>query len=144
MPCPSVREPAPLRATSDGQGQVTRVFAVLATGGKQYRVAENDRIQVELLDKEAGDHLELKDVLMLGDGKKVTVGSPYVHGASVRAKVLGQVKGAKIDAIVYKRRKRSRRRFGHRQGYTELLIEKISAGSKASSKEEGKETQDEG
>jgi large subunit ribosomal protein L21 len=111
---------------------MAQVQAIISQGGKQYRVQENDRILVESLACKEGDQVEIKDVLMLTDGAKVTLGSPCVAGASVRARVTGEAKGPKVEAIVFKRRKRSRRRFGHRQGYTELLIEKIDSGSRAS------------
>lgn len=113
------------------KGSKGKVFAVLSTGGKQYRVAENDRIVVESLDSSEGDKVVFKEILLLADKGNVTFGSPFVSGASVKAKVLGQGKGPKINALVYKCRKRYRRRFGHRQRYTELLIEKIEARPKS-------------
>jgi large subunit ribosomal protein L21 len=122
------------------RGRVQTVFAVVCQGGKQYRVAKDDRILVESLPDKDGGKVEIKDVLMLCDKGKVTLGSPYVAGASVRAKVVREVKGPKLDTLVFKRRKRSRRRFGHRQRYTELLIEKIEPGAKVPSKKAAAKT----
>ena len=102
------------------------MYAVIRTGGKQYRVAEGDRIRVEKLAGEVGSDIELDEVLMLG-GDKVAVGSPLVEGAKVKAKIVAQDKAKKIIVFKYKRRKNYRRKNGHRQPYTELEITGVEA-----------------
>lgn len=104
------------------------MFAIIQTGGKQYQVREGENLLVEKLELNAGDTLEL-DVLLLADeeGKEVKVGTPVVSGAKVKATVLAQTKGEKIEIIKYKPKVRYRRHNGHRQSYTEIKIEKIVA-----------------
>jgi len=102
------------------------MYAVIRTGGKQYRVAEGDRIRVEKLAGEVGSDIELGEVLMLG-GDKVAVGSPLVEGAKVKAKIVAQDRAKKIVVFKYKRRKNYRRKNGHRQPYTELEITGVEA-----------------
>lgn len=97
------------------------MYAVIKTGGKQYRVSEGDRIRVEKLDGEVGSELSFDEVLMLG-GDKVAVGTPTVDGASVSAKIVAQDRAKKIVVFKYKRRKNYRKKYGHRQPYTELVI----------------------
>ena len=97
------------------------MYAVIKTGGKQYRVSEGDRLRVEKLDGNVGSELTFDEVLMLG-GAKVAVGSPLVDGASVKAKIVAQDRAKKIIVFKYKRRKNYRRKYGHRQPYTELEI----------------------
>ena len=103
------------------------MYAVVKTGGKQYKVQEGDTIRVEKLEVKEGDTVELDTVLMLTDGDKVTVGTPVVEGASVSATVKAQGRGKKIRIIKFKRRKHYRRQMGHRQAYTELAITGIKA-----------------
>ena len=103
------------------------MYAVIKTGGKQYKVQEGDTIRVEKLDGSEGDNIKFDDVLMLTDGEKVTVGTPLVEGASVSATVKAQGRGKKITIIKFKRRKNYRKQAGHRQAYTELAITGISA-----------------
>jgi large subunit ribosomal protein L21 len=103
------------------------MYAVIKTGGKQYKVQEGDTIRVEKLDGSEGDNIKFDDVLMLTDGDKVTVGTPLVEGASVSATVKAQGRGKKIKIIKFKRRKNYRKQAGHRQAYTELAITGISA-----------------
>jgi large subunit ribosomal protein L21 len=100
------------------------MFAVIKTGGKQYRVAEDDTITVEKLAGEVGDVITLGEVLMLG-GDKPTVGGPTVAGASVAAEVVEQGRGDKIIAFKKRRRQNSRRKRGHRQEFTRLRITEI-------------------
>lgn len=108
------------------------MYAVVRTGGKQYRVAKDDVIELERLDGEAGDKIQLTDILMVGEaGKKPTIGTPVVKGASVTAEVLDQTRGDKIDVIKFKRRKNYHRLHGHRQDLTKV---KITAISKAAAK----------
>jgi large subunit ribosomal protein L21 len=97
------------------------MYAVIKTGGKQYRVSQGDRIRVEKLPGEVGADITLDEVLMLG-GDKVSVGAPLVSGASVSAKIVAQDRAKKIIVFKYKRRKGYRRKYGHRQPYTELEI----------------------
>ena len=101
------------------------MFAVIRTGGKQYRVAPNDVIEVERLPGAAGDIIELGEVLMLGEGDKVTLGAPLVGGASVGASVLAQSRGDKVLVFKKKRRHNYRRKNGHRQDLTVLRITEI-------------------
>jgi len=111
------------------------MFAVIKTGGKQYKVAEGDEIVIEKLETEAGKDVTFENVLMLGDGKKVTIGEPTVAGASVVAEVAEQRKGAKV--MIFKKRQRStyRRKKGHRQLETVVTIKSILAdGKKAPAK----------
>jgi large subunit ribosomal protein L21 len=98
------------------------MYAVIRTGGKQYKVAKNDVIVVEKLEAEAGKIFEFGDVLMVTDGGKATVGSPTVAGAKVTATVLAQGKGEKVIIFKKRRRQNSRRKNGHRQLETTLRI----------------------
>jgi len=111
------------------------MFAVIKTGGKQYKVAENDEIVVEKLDADAGETVTFEDVLVLGDGDKVSLGVPLVAGASVVGEVAEQRKGDKV--VIMKKRQRStyRRKKGHRQLETVVKITSILAdGKKAPAK----------
>lgn len=100
------------------------MYAVVESGGKQYRVAVGDVIEVEKLNASDGDEVVLDRVLMIG-GDSVKVGAPLVEGAKVTAKVVGSGKHPKILVFKYKPKKNYRRRFGHRQPYTKLEITKI-------------------
>lgn len=102
------------------------MYAVIKTGGKQYRVSEGDRLRVEKIAGAKGDTIELAEVLMLG-GERVAVGSPLVSGAKVSAEIIGQGLGKKIVVFKMRRRKRYRRKNGHRQPFTELRVKTISA-----------------
>ncbi|MEO0392439.1 MAG: 50S ribosomal protein L21 [Pseudomonadota bacterium] len=102
------------------------MYAVLKTGGKQYRVAKGDVIKVEKLDGEAGGKITLDEILMVGEGDKTTVGSPLVKGAKVTAEILGQDRAAKIIVFKKKRRQNYRRKKGHRQDITVLRITDIA------------------
>ncbi len=108
------------------------MFAVLKTGGKQYRVAANDVLTVEKLVAEAGETVQFNEILMLG-GDTVTVGAPFVAGASVKAEVLEQVLGEKVISFVKRRRKHSsQRKRGHRQHLTRVrIIDILAGGAKA-------------
>jgi len=113
------------------------MFAVIKTGGKQYRVKQGDKLRVESLDADEGETVSLDQVLMAGDGADVVIGDPLLSSASVSAKVLSHGRGKKIDIIKFRRRKHYRRQMGHRQNFTELEITGIngvSAGSSSSSK----------
>ncbi|KMP10806.1 50S ribosomal protein L21 [Candidatus Nitromaritima sp. SCGC AAA799-A02] len=102
------------------------MFAVLNTGGKQYKVSQGDLIEVEKLGGNIGDTVTLDKVLMVGEGEKVEVGSPYVSGCKVTGEVTDQGKGTKIIVFKKKRRKSYRRKNGHRQLFTQLKITKIT------------------
>ena len=103
------------------------MHAVIQTGGKQYRVAQGDKLRVERLQAAEGEQLDLPEVLLVSDGDDIKVGTPRVDGASVQAKVLGHGRGKKIEVIKFRRRKHHQKRTGHRQDYTELEITGISA-----------------
>jgi large subunit ribosomal protein L21 len=102
------------------------MYAVIATGGKQYRVEQGDILRVEKLDAQEGDMVDFDQVLMLGAGEDVNIGAPYLQGSKVSAEVLGQGRAKKIEIIKFKRRKHHRKQMGHRQSYTELLIKEIT------------------
>jgi len=106
------------------------MYAVVKTGGKQYRVAKDDKILVERIEGEAGAQVQLDNVMMLVDGEKVTVGAPKVEGAAVAAEVVEQTRGPKIIIFRRKRRKNHRRTQGHRQDLTLLKITDILADGK--------------
>ncbi len=102
------------------------MYAVVRTGGKQYKVSEGDLLKVEKLEGAVGDTIELKEILMVG-GEKVAIGTPLVPSASVVGKIVEQGKGKKILVFKSKRRKNFRKLYGHRQPRTILRIEKINA-----------------
>lgn len=104
------------------------MYAVIKTGGKQYRVSEGDKLRVETLTAEAGSDISLAEVLAVGNGESVTIGTPLVANASVTAKVLQHGRGKKVRIIKFKRRKHYRRQMGHRQNFTEVEITGINAG----------------
>ena len=106
------------------------MYAVVKTGGKQYRVAKDDKIVVDRMIGEDGDSVVLDQVLMMADGDKVTVGSPVIEGAAVGATVLRQTRGPKIMVFRRKRRKNFRRIRGHRQDLTLLQINEIAPDGK--------------
>ena len=103
------------------------MYAIIRTGGKQYQVEAGDTLRVEKLQGEVGDTLELSDVLLLVDGETVKVGQPVVDGAKVVAKILEQGRHKKVLVFKKKRRKGYQVKKGHRQMYTALSIETISA-----------------
>jgi len=103
------------------------VFAIIRTGGKQYKVGQGQVIVVERLPYEAGQEIELEDVLLVSSEHGVSVGSPLVEGARVRATVVAHERGPKILSFRYKSKKRVRRRRGHRQELTRLRIKAIEA-----------------
>ncbi|MBK1734496.1 50S ribosomal protein L21 [Halorhodospira abdelmalekii] len=104
------------------------MYAVIRSGGKQYRVAEGEVVRVEKLPAQVGERIELDDVLMVGQGGDVKVGTPRVDGATVQAEVVDQGRGRKIEVVKFKRRKNYRRHHGHRQHYTDIKITGIQAG----------------
>ena len=103
------------------------MYAVIKSGGKQYKVEKGDKLKVEKLDTEAGKNIKISDILMLVDGDNVTVGTPLVKGAKVTAKVESHGRGPKIKVVKFRRRKQYRKQMGHRQAYTEISITDIAA-----------------
>ena len=104
------------------------MYAVIRTGGKQYRVAEGDTLEIETLVAEPGSEVELAEVLLLGDGESVNIGDPLLTGASVTARVVEHGRHPKIKIVKFKRRKHYKRQMGHRQNFTRISITRINKG----------------
>lgn len=104
------------------------MYAVIKTGGKQYRVSQGDKLRIESLQAAEGESITIDDILMIGEGENVTIGSPMVANASVNATVLSHGRGKKVTIIKFRRRKHHRKQMGHRQNFTELEITGINAG----------------
>ena len=102
------------------------MYAVVVTGGKQYRVMKGETLRVEKLDVEAGQNIDFTDVLLLGDGEKITVGTPNIAGAKVTATVKSHGRLEKIRIVKFRRRKHHRKQMGHRQYFTEIEITGIA------------------
>jgi large subunit ribosomal protein L21 len=102
-----------------------KIYAIIETGGKQYRVTPGQTVDVERLDVAEGNTVELERVLLIAQGEKVTVGNPTVGGAKVVATSQGEAKGKKVIVFKYKPKVRYRKKMGHRQAYTRLTIDKI-------------------
>ena len=102
------------------------MFAVIATGGKQYRVEEGSVLRIEKLDAEAGSSVEFNQVLLVGAGANVKIGAPYVAGGVVTGTVQAQGKADKVGIVKFKRRAHYMRNKGHRQPFTEVKITKIA------------------
>ncbi len=102
------------------------MYAVIRTGGKQYRVSQGDTLQVETIDANAGDSIEFDQVLMVGEGEQVRIGTPLVDGSKVTATVRSHGRGDKVEIIKFRRRKHHMKRMGHRQNYTEVEITGIT------------------
>lgn len=100
-------------------------YAIVESGGKQYRAVEGATIEVDRLNAEVGQQLDLASVLLFVDGDQVTVGAPVVEGAKVNATVVAHTKGPKIDVFHYGQKKRIRNKTGHRQQYTRLQVNSI-------------------
>ncbi|GAB3350145.1 50S ribosomal protein L21 [Chromohalobacter beijerinckii] len=103
------------------------MYAVIKSGGKQYRVQEGQTLKLEKLEVATGDTLELDQVLLVGDDDDIKVGAPLVDGAKVTAEVVSHGRGEKVQIIKFRRRKHQMRRQGHRQWFTEVKITGISA-----------------
>ena len=101
------------------------MYAVIKTGGKQYKVSEGDRLRIERIEGNVGDTVSFRDVLLVGEGEEVRIGSPVLEGVSVEAEILAHGRGKKILVFKKKRRKGYRRLRGHRQDYTEVLVKSI-------------------
>ena len=103
------------------------MYAIVATGGKQYRVKEGEKLRVEKLPGEVGDTIELGEVLLIGEGEDIKVGAPFLDGAKVTATVASVSRADKVKIIKFRRRKHHRKQMGHRQSYTEIEITGITA-----------------
>ena len=103
------------------------MYAIIKTGGKQYRVAAGDTIKVETLNAEVGSQVTLSEVLAVSDGNELKVGAPFVEGASVTATVVSHGRHDKVRIFKMRRRKHSIKSAGHRQNYTEIKIDSIAA-----------------
>ena len=103
------------------------MYAIIVTGGKQYRVMKDEVLRVEKLDAEAGANVEINEVLLVGNGDSVTVGTPTVAGAKVTATIKSHGRLDKIRIVKFRRRKHHRKQMGHRQWFTEVKITGISA-----------------
>lgn len=103
------------------------MYAVIKSGGKQYKVTPGDVVRVECLDAEAGDIIEIKDIYMIADGDNISIGKPTLATAKVTADVIGEGRGEKIIIFKHRRRKGYRNTNGHRQNYTAIKIKEIVA-----------------
>lgn len=103
------------------------MYAVIKTGGKQYRVSSGEKVKVEQLAAEVGSQIIIDTVLMVADGDKVSIGKPLVKGAQVKATVVDHGRGEKVRVFKMRRRKQSKKEQGHRQNFTEILVNQISA-----------------
>jgi large subunit ribosomal protein L21 len=103
------------------------MYAVIQTGGKQYKVAPGDVVKVEKLEAKKGDTVEIKEVFLIADGDKMSIGKPTLASAMVTAEVLGEDKGEKLLIFKHRRRKGFRKTNGHRQNYTTLKVKDIKA-----------------
>jgi large subunit ribosomal protein L21 len=112
--------------------QTFMAYAIIKTGGRQFRVAEGDTIDVDLLDVEPGKTATFGDVLLFADGEHVTHGTPLISGAKVTAEIVEQRKDKKVIAFKYERRKGYHRTVGHRRKLTRVKIKSISVGAKKS------------
>lgn len=106
------------------------MYAVIANGGKQYKVTQGQILQLESIDLDAGKEIEFDQILLLADGEKITVGAPFLQGVKVKAEVLDHGRHKKINIIKFRRRKHHMKRMGHRQNYTEVKIIGISSDKK--------------
>jgi large subunit ribosomal protein L21 len=102
------------------------MYAVVKTGGKQYRVAQGDVLKVEKLEGNEGDSIELNNVLMIADGDDLKIGTPVLDGGKVTATIKSHGRGKKIEIMKFRRRKHHQKKTGHRQSYTELEITGIN------------------
>ena len=103
------------------------MYAIVNTGGKQYKIQQGDVLRVEKIPGEVGSPVSFDKVLMFSDGENVNIGRPVLDNVAVKGHIVDQGKGKKIVVFKYKRRKRYRRRLGHRQQYTEIKIDSIEA-----------------
>tara|TARA_B100000900_G_scaffold370228_1_gene348581 strand:+ start:334 stop:654 length:321 start_codon:yes stop_codon:yes gene_type:complete len=106
------------------------MYAIIKTGGKQYRVQAGDKLRIEKVPQNVGDEVIIEDVLMIvnedGEERDVTFGNPFLEGVTVKAKVIDEGRSDKVKILKFKRRKHSMKSMGHRQSYTEVQIDSIS------------------
>jgi len=102
------------------------MYAVVKTGGKQYKVAQDEYLKVEKLEGNEGDNIELDQVLMIADGDKLKIGSPMIDGGKVTATILSHGRHKKVEIMKFRRRKHHQKRTGHRQYYTEIKVTGIN------------------
>ncbi|MDP1601867.1 MAG: 50S ribosomal protein L21 [Legionella sp.] len=102
------------------------MYAVIKTGGKQYRVKEGDFIKLETIKGDVGSEVSFADVLMFADGDKITMGTPFIANAAVKAEVIEHARHKKVKIIKFRRRKHHMKQMGHRQNYTQVKITAIS------------------
>lgn len=102
------------------------MYAVIKTGGKQYKVAVGEKLKVEQIPAELDSQIELNEVLMIADGDAVTIGAPFIQGAAVKATVIAHGRGEKVRIFKMRRRKHYQKRQGHRQNFTEIRIDAIA------------------
>ena len=103
------------------------MYAVISTGGKQYKLAQGDVCRIEKLDAEEGDSVEIDKVLMIADGDNINIGTPFVDGGKITATVKSHGRAKKVEIMKFRRRKHHQKRTGHRQYYTEIEVTGISA-----------------
>lgn len=108
--------------------EILSMYAVIESGGKQHRVEPGEVLQLEKLDVAEGDKIDFEKVMLIGEGEKVQIGTPYVEGGKVSAEVVSHGRGEKVTIIKMKRRKHYRRQAGHRQHFTEVKITDITGG----------------
>ncbi len=120
-------------------GFIKKMYAIIKTGGKQYRVSKGEKLKLEKLDAEIGKKVVFNEVLSVGEGADLKIGTPYIKDAKVEAKVLDEGKSKKIEVIKFKRRKNYKRNFGHRQHYSLVEITNISVKKAAAAKKKEKE-----
>ncbi len=101
------------------------MYAIIENGGKQYKIVEGKKIRLEKISANTGEDIQIKEVLAINNGENTILGDPYVQGAYISGKVLGHGRLRKVIVFKYKRRKDYKKKIGHRQHYTELLVEKI-------------------
>ncbi|MCZ6565442.1 MAG: 50S ribosomal protein L21 [Gammaproteobacteria bacterium] len=102
------------------------MYAIIATGGKQYRVQQGDELKIEKLTGDPGEKIEFDQVLLLSDGEDVSIGTPYLEGSKVTGEVLAHARAKKVEIIKFNRRKQHMKRMGHRQSYTQVKITSIT------------------
>ena len=104
------------------------MYAVVETGGKQYKVAKNDIVTVDLIDHKAGSGVKLNKILLVKEGNSIHVGAPYLKSSHVECDIVSHIRGDKVIAFKYKRRKSEKKKIGHRQELTKLLVKDIVVG----------------
>jgi len=109
------------------------MYAVFKSGGKQYRVSKGEKLKLEKLDTEVGKKVVFDQVLSVGEGKDINIGTPYLADTTVEAKVLDEGKNKKIEVVKFKRRKNYKRNFGHRQPYSLIEVTNINTKKKKAS-----------